>query len=229
MVLSYTVLRRQTPTGTRLGKRGGLMDLNCEDSPITWQHLLLCHIPGMNSEKVSPAGLLSAALFAARKHRCQLRKDKQTPYINHPLGVAELLARAGGISDSSTLTAALLHDTLEDTDATPEEIELLCGKEVLEIVREVTDDKELPKEKRRRLQVERAGALTHSARLIRLADKISNIIDVRSDQPPGWSLEEKLGYLQWAESVIAMIRGTHPALEKLFDDVAAEKRRLLQH
>lgn len=205
------------------------MDANCEDSPSTWQHLLLCHIPGMNSETGSPAGLLSAALFAARKHRCQLRKDKQTPYINHPIGVAELLARAAGISDSSTLTAALLHDTLEDTDATPDEIELLSGKEVLGIVREVTDDKELPKDERRRLQVQRAASLSHPARLIRLADKISNISDINSDQPPGWSLEEKLGYLQWAESVIAMIRGAHPALEKLFDDVVAEKRRLLRH
>ena len=204
------------------------MDANCEDSPSTWQHLLLCHISNMRPEPATATSLLSAALYAARKHRCQLRKDKQTPYINHPVGVAELLARVGGISDSATLIAALLHDTLEDTDATPEEIELLCGAEVLGIVREVTDDKDMPKAHRRRLQVQRASALSHSARLIRLADKISNITDINTDQPPGWSLQEKLDYLGWAESVIAMIRGTHPALEKLFDDAVAEKRRLLQ-
>lgn len=181
----------------------------------------------MKLDGVPVERLLGAALFAARKHSGQKRKDQITPYINHPLFVAELLARVGGVFDPVTLCAALLHDTLEDTDATPEEMQTLFGKEVVSIVQEVTDDRDMTKARRRRLQIERAPGLSQPARLIRLADKISNIGDLSKDLPAKWRVKDKLDYLEWAEKVIGMIRGSHPVLEKRFDEVADEKRRML--
>lgn len=180
----------------------------------------------VTQEKDTAKRLLGAALYAAQKHRDQTRKDLRTPYINHPLGVANLLAEVG-VTDIDTLIAALLHDVLEDTDTQPGEIESMFGASVLAIVLEVTDDKHLPKDERRRLQAERAASLSPQARLIRIADKISNIRDLGPVQPPGWSREVKLRYIDWAESVVANIRSSHPAMEKLFDDTIAERRRSL--
>src|SRR5688572_32844604 len=103
------------------------------------------------------ARLLAAMKFAADKHRDQRRKDPvASPYINHPIVVAEVLARAG-VADIVALQAAILHDTLEDTDTTPEEIEHNFGREVLDIVLEMTDDKSLPKDVRKRLHMPRAS------------------------------------------------------------------------
>jgi guanosine-3',5'-bis(diphosphate) 3'-pyrophosphohydrolase len=189
----------------------------------------ICYILAMNSEPHSRAeSLLGAAEFAARKHKGQRRKDVEAiPYINHPIAVAELLARVGEVTDLALLQAALLHDTVEDTDATPEEIEARFGKEVRLLVQEVTDDKALPQAERRRLQVEHASRLSQRARLLKLADKICNLSDLSSVAPVGWSVERKRGYMDWAESVVAGLRGAHPGLEKLFDKTVSEKRRLL--
>jgi guanosine-3',5'-bis(diphosphate) 3'-pyrophosphohydrolase len=168
--------------------------------------------------------LLAAVLFACEKHRLQKRKDGLTPYINHPIAVAERLARVGGVTDLPTLLAAVLHDTVEDTETQEAELSEHFGPEVASIVAEVTDDKSLPKAARKQLQIEHAAQLTSKAKLVKLADKISNIRDMTPAQPTGWPLERKLEYLDWAERVVAGLRGTNSALEDEFDAVLADRR-----
>src|ERR1041384_6973072 len=123
--------------------------------------------------------LLKALHFAANKHRDQRRKDiDASPYINHPIEVAETLARVGGVTDLVTLQAAILHDTIEDTTTTPEELEAAFGAEVRRVVEECTDDTKLPKADRKRLQIEHAPHLSHRAKLVKLGDKIANVRSV---------------------------------------------------
>jgi guanosine-3',5'-bis(diphosphate) 3'-pyrophosphohydrolase len=173
------------------------------------------------------APILSAADFAARKHRAQRRKDSEaTPYINHPIAVAELLARVAEVQDLVTLQAALLHDTVEDTSTTPEELGSLFGPEVRATVLEVTDDKSLPKAERKRLQVVHAPHLSPRARLIKLADKIANLYDLTATTPASWSIQRKREYLDWAEQVVSGLRGSNLVLEQLFNRTLAEKRSL---
>ena len=165
----------------------------------------------------SVAGILRAAAFAAERHRDQRRKGKEaSPYINHPLALAALLAEAGE-RDPAVLMAALLHDTVEDTATTFEQLEQCFGAEVAAVVREVTDDKQLPKAERKRLQIEHAAGASRRARLVKLADKICNLRDIRSSPPIGWSPERRREYFDWAKQVVDRMRGTHPQLEKLFD------------
>ncbi|XP_075860849.1 guanosine-3',5'-bis(diphosphate) 3'-pyrophosphohydrolase MESH1 isoform X1 [Microcebus murinus] len=133
------------------------------------------------------AQLLEAADFAARKHRQQRRKDPEgTPYINHPIGVARILTHEAGITDIAVLQAALLHDTVEDTDTTLDEVELHFGAQVRRLVEEVTDDKTLPKMERKRLQVEQAPHSSPGAKLVKLADKLYNLRDLNRCTPEGF-------------------------------------------
>ncbi|XP_021564337.1 guanosine-3',5'-bis(diphosphate) 3'-pyrophosphohydrolase MESH1 isoform X3 [Carlito syrichta] len=137
----------------------------------------------MNSEV---AQLLEAADFAARKHSQQRRKDpEETPYINHPIGVARILTHEAGITDIVVLQAALLHDTVEDTDTTLDEVELHFGAPVRRLVEEVTDDKSLPKLERKRLQVVHAPHSSPGAKLVKLADKLYNLRDINRCTPKG--------------------------------------------
>ena len=166
--------------------------------------------------------LLNAAQFAARRHRAQKRKGSAgEPYINHPIAVADLIATIGRVSDSLTLAAALLHDTVEDTDATIEDIEREFGAEVRAIVAELTDDKSLPSEERKRLQIVNAPNASRRAKIIKLADKSVNVADIASDPPPHWPVERRRAYVEWAILVVAGCRGANTALEKHFDGVAA--------
>jgi GTP diphosphokinase / guanosine-3',5'-bis(diphosphate) 3'-diphosphatase len=136
--------------------------------------------------------LLQAIDFAARKHKDQRRKDEQaSPYINHPLSVALLLAEIGGLSDPEILAAAVLHDTLEDTGTTPEELESQFGQRVRRIVEEVTDNKALGKEVRKQLQIDHARDLTADAVLVKLADKTANVTDVTHSPPKTWPRKRK--------------------------------------
>ena len=161
---------------------------------------------------------LSAVKFSAHKHRNQRRKGAEaSPYINHPITVAELLWRIGKVTEMNILAAAILHDTLEDTDTTPEELENLFGREVLSLVLECTDDKRLPKAERKRLQILNAAHKSPGAKQIKLADKISNVTDITENPPADWSLPRRLEYLDWAEQVIAGLRGANAELEQLFD------------
>lgn len=117
--------------------------------------------------------ILRAASFAAHKHRNQRRKGADaSPYINHPLSLARVLAEEGGVSDAATLCAALLHDTIKDTDSTAAELRREFGDEVCALVEEVTDDKALPKAERKHKQVEHAAHISDKAKLVKLADKI---------------------------------------------------------
>jgi len=171
--------------------------------------------------------LLSALHFAADKHRDQRRKGEDaSPYINHPIVVAETLSRHG-VTDSVTLQAAILHDTLEDTETTPEEIERNFGAEVRDVVLEVTDDHALPKRQRKQAQVRNAASLSLRARLVRIADKISNVHDVLHAPPTNWSVDWRLGYIEWTERVMAGCRGTHAALEADYDRVLRAARDAL--
>jgi guanosine-3',5'-bis(diphosphate) 3'-pyrophosphohydrolase len=174
------------------------------------------------------ARLLTAVRFAAEKHRLQRRKDGETPYINHPLQVAELLATLGGVTDVAILQAAVLHDTIEDTATTAVELEANFGADVRKFVEEVTDDKSLPKARRKELQVEHAPHLSRGAKQIKLADKICNISDMGRCKPYGWSNERVLEYFKWAERVAAGLRGANAALEQRFDQVVAESRQAVQ-
>ena len=167
----------------------------------------------------SEVGLFLAALrFSADKHRNQRRKEAaKSPYINHPIEVAELLWSTGEVRDMTTLIAALLHDTIEDTGTKADEIESNFGREVLGFVLEVTDDKSLPKTDRKRLQVETAGHKSTQAKSIKLADFICNVRDLCKSPPADWPPERIREYLLWTEKVVAGLRGTNPALENCYD------------
>ena len=166
--------------------------------------------------------LFNAAQFAARRHRAQKRKGSAgEPYINHPIAVAHLIASVGRVTDSLTLAAALLHDTVEDTDATIEDIEREFGAEVRAIVAELTDDKSLPSAERKRLQIVNAPNASRRAKIIKLADKSVNVADITTDPPPHWPIERRRAYVEWAILVVAGCRGANAALEKHFDGVAA--------
>ena len=150
------------------------------------------------------AALLKALTFAARKHRDQRRKDAEaSPYINHPIEVAEIIARIGGVDDVTVLQAALLHDTVEDTQTSPDELEREFGATVRKLVEEVTDDKSLPKQERKRLQIQHAPHLSPRAKLIKLADKICNVRDVTHSPPKDWDERRRVAYFDWAAKVIA--------------------------
>jgi guanosine-3',5'-bis(diphosphate) 3'-pyrophosphohydrolase len=171
--------------------------------------------------------VLKALRFSAEKHNDQRRRDsKSSPYINHPIQVAETLWRVGGVRDGAVLTAAILHDTIEDTDATPAEIEREFGKEVLGLVLEVTDDKSLPKEVRKQLQIENAAKKSPRAKLIKLADKICNVYDLVHFPPTSWSLKRKQEYLIWSEKVVHGVRGSSKELEDRYDEVLQEGKRI---
>jgi GTP diphosphokinase / guanosine-3',5'-bis(diphosphate) 3'-diphosphatase len=168
--------------------------------------------------------LLKALAFAAHKHRDQRRKDADaSPYINHPIELADVLVNQGGITDTEVLCAALLHDTVEDTDTTPEELIGAFGSRIARIVAEVTDDKRLPKDERKRLQIEHAPSLSHEAKLVKLADKLCNLRDVAERPPAKWDLARRREYYDWAKRVVDGMRGTHERLEAAFD--AAYARR----
>ena len=172
--------------------------------------------------------LLRALHFAADKHRDQRRKGAEaSPYINHPIEVAEILARVGGVTDVATLQAAILHDTLEDTQTNSEELEAAFGSEVRAVVEEITDDKRLPKAERKRLQIEHAPHLSARAKLVKIADKISNVRSIIQTPPAEWPLERKQEYLDWSARVVAGCLGCNPALEQAYDALIVEGKRVL--
>lgn len=162
--------------------------------------------------------ILKAVAFAAHKHKDQRRKDAgASPYINHPIALANLLCNEGGVTDPHVLCAALLHDTVEDTETTPEELAEHFGEAIRNIVMEVTDDKSLPKAESKRLQIEHAAHASYPAKLVKLADKTCNLGDIADHPPADWSPERKREYFDWAKTVVDRMRGVHPELEAVFD------------
>jgi guanosine-3',5'-bis(diphosphate) 3'-pyrophosphohydrolase len=173
---------------------------------------------------MSMARVLNAALFAAEIHKNQRRKDIDAlPYINHPIALAALLATEGGVTDPDVLCAALLHDTVEDTATTAEELRQAFGGVVTAIVLEVTDDKSLSKAERKRLQVEHARHATPQAKLVKLADKICNLRDLLSSPPAGWPTARIREYFDWSARVVDGARDAHSDLAAIFDRLYARK------
>ncbi|CAG8627004.1 13154_t:CDS:2 [Funneliformis mosseae] len=163
--------------------------------------------------------LIDTIDFAAKKHSFQKRNDPQgTPYINHPIGVAKNLTDAG-IYDFATIQAAILHDTVEDTDTSFEEIEQQFGREVRDIVAECTDDKTLVKSERKRLQIETIPHKSKKAKEVKLADKLYNLRDVQRMAPVGWSKKRIQEYFMWAKQVTDGARGTNQKLEDQLDEI----------
>jgi GTP diphosphokinase / guanosine-3',5'-bis(diphosphate) 3'-diphosphatase len=182
-----------------------------------------CRKPPLEKNPISI--VLAASAFAAHKHRDQRRKGAEaSPYINHPIAVANVLANEADITEPVILAAALLHDTIEDTDTTADELTAQFGREIAAIVLEVTDDKSLPKQERKRLQVAHAATLSEKAKLVKLADKICNLRDMNHSPPVGWSTQRKAEYFAWAKQVVDPMRGVSPTLERLFDAAFAQGR-----
>lgn len=181
----------------------------------------------MKNSDIAINRVIDALALAAEAHRHQRRKDADaTPYVNHPIALLHILSHEAGVTDPDVLCAALLHDYLEDCCGQAEGLSVQQGRELLEqrfgpqvlaYVDAVTDDKTLPKQERKRLQVEHAAHAPEGARLVKLADKIANLRDIDAAPPADWSFERRQEYFDWAKRVIDQVRGTHPRLEALFD------------
>jgi (p)ppGpp synthase/HD superfamily hydrolase len=162
--------------------------------------------------------ILSAARFAAEKHAQQKRKGATgEPYFNHLVEVAELISASSPDVDVELIMAAFLHDTVEDTGVTVLELEEHFGKDVASLVAEVTDDKSLPKETRKMLQVQNAPKKSKRAQTLKVADKISNLRAVLASPPVGWTLERKRQYFEWARDVVSGLGAANPFLKAEFD------------
>lgn len=169
-------------------------------------------------DSTAPA-LLAAMAFAAHKHRDQRRKDEvASPYINHPIALAYLLACTGGVDDLVVLQAAILHDTVEDTQTTAAELVEHFGERVAAVVAEVTDDKSLPSARRKELQVEHAPQMSREAALVKLADKTCNLRDMTSAPPANWSIERRRDYFDWARRVVDGLQPVNDAMRAAFDN-----------
>jgi (p)ppGpp synthase/HD superfamily hydrolase len=167
--------------------------------------------------------VMRAANLAAKWHTHQRRKGTaQEPYINHLLEVASLVTEATNGTEPNVTIAALLHDAIEDQNIGADTIASEFSQDVANIVLEVTDDKSLPKADRKRKQVESAPTKSREAKLIKLADKTSNLRAVANSPAPDWSVERRLEYVAWAKKVVAGVRGTSPWLEQQFDEAAEQ-------
>jgi GTP diphosphokinase / guanosine-3',5'-bis(diphosphate) 3'-diphosphatase len=173
-----------------------------------------CRSPELESVQ----SVLEAAWFAAEKHAFQRRKGAAAePYINHLLEVAHLIATALSKPDPNLLIAGLLHDVIEDTSVTREELVQKFDADVVGLVAEVTDDKSLPKAERKRLQVVHAATISPRAQMIKLADKISNLRAMLESPPAGWSWERRKEYFLWARQVVDGLSQPDPVLKAEFD------------
>jgi guanosine-3',5'-bis(diphosphate) 3'-pyrophosphohydrolase len=176
----------------------------------------------VSSDKRDPnMGLvLRAARFAAWKHRDQRRKGRgAVPYINHPLDLAYVLWFEGAVTDPEILAAALLHDTLEDTQTTLQELQGEFGERVAGIVMEVTDEPTINWRARKKLQVSRGRLASLEAKQVKLADKICNLRSMVSSPPNGWTVERQRAYFDWSKEVVDQLRGANPELEQRFDQI----------
>jgi len=175
---------------------------------------------------VGPTDLVAltrALAFAAERHSGQRRKGEAAePYVNHLAEVAWLVAYATGGHDPALVMAALLHDTIEDTGTAPAELEAEFGADVAALVAEVTDDKSLPKAERKRLQVETAPHKSDRAKIIKIADKVSNLRSLQTSPPADWDEARKREYFAWAARVVDGCRGVNAWLEEAFDQAHRE-------
>ncbi|EFA84496.1 guanosine-3',5'-bis-diphosphate- 3'-diphosphatase [Heterostelium album PN500] len=178
----------------------------------------------MDKSQLIILDLMSTVEFAALKHRDQRRKDQHgTPYINHPIGVAMNVINIGKVYDVATIQAALLHDTVEDTATTKQELVDKFGEHVANIVMDVTDDKSLSKVERKRLQIEHASHISAEAKIVKMSDKLYNLTDMVSNAPPSWSLEIIQGYFVWGKQVCHQLRNVNKGLEEALDKLFQSK------
>ncbi|MBZ0187356.1 MAG: HD domain-containing protein [Candidatus Obscuribacterales bacterium] len=169
--------------------------------------------------------LFDALSYASEMHSKQRRKNKEaSPYINHPIDVGRILVTIGKVNDTNILAAAILHDTIEDTAASHESIQERFGEDIACLVMECTDYKSLPKAKRKQLQIDHAAQKSERAKLIKLADKISNVSNIGESPPQDWSHERISEYLDWTEKVVAGLKGTNRDLDLLYQKVLSEAR-----
>lgn len=181
--------------------------------------------------------ILTALEYAAGRHRKQFRKgEDKSPYINHPIQVATLLANDAGEKDPVLISAAILHDVIEDTVETDrekrdliEEIRRVFGEEVLSLTLEVTDDKSLDKKERKRMQIVHAPFLSERAKKLKISDKIMNVRDITANPPVDWTPQRIIDYLDWAEKVVTGLSGVNPVLEKIFIETLTSARKKYVH
>ncbi|MGA2135839.1 MAG: HD domain-containing protein [Bryobacteraceae bacterium] len=167
--------------------------------------------------------ILAAARFAAERHAAQRRKGRTAePYVNHLLEVAELLARTADQLDTNLIVAALLHDTIEDTGVTRAELAERFGEDVASLVAEVSDDKLLPKEMRKALQVENAPHKSARAQALGTADKTANVRSIATSPPANWSFERRVEYVRWARQVVGRYTQVSERLAEEFQQVSVE-------
>jgi (p)ppGpp synthase/HD superfamily hydrolase len=189
---------------------------NWEREPLVEQ--LAANTPQSEASLRAVQDVLNAAHFAAQRHAGQRRKGAAAePYINHLLEVAELVSSALPGLDRNLVIAALLHDTIEDTTVTKNELAQTFGDDVAELVMEVTDDKALPKEERKRLQVIHAPNISLRAQVIKVADKISNLRSILSSPPAAWSVQRQREYFDWAKRVVDGLTAPNPKLKEEFE------------
>jgi guanosine-3',5'-bis(diphosphate) 3'-pyrophosphohydrolase len=169
--------------------------------------------------------LMKTVMFAAEAHSDQRRKNKfKTPYINHPIGVANLIVSVGKVYDLATIQGGLLHDTVEDTPVTLDQIEENFGKKLRQIVADVSDDKSLHKVERKKLQIEHASSACFEAKIVKLADKLHNLTSFFEEggRPEGWSDEVVRGYFIWSSEVVNALHGTNVFLEEELNKLFAK-------
>lgn len=172
--------------------------------------------------------VLRAADAAARWHVNQRRKGVgQEPYVNHLLEVAGMVAQATEGKDPELVIAALLHDSIEDQEVPRAVIAEKFGEGVAKLVDEVTDDKSLAKEERKRLQIEHAKGISRRAKILKLADKISNLRAIGASPPPDWSVKRRLEYVAWGRKVAEGLSGACASLEQEFEKAAGEAERAI--
>jgi GTP diphosphokinase / guanosine-3',5'-bis(diphosphate) 3'-diphosphatase len=176
----------------------------------------------------NPVIVAMAYAFAAERHTNQRRKGvKEEPYVNHLVEVANLVTAATDGRDPNLTAAAVLHDTIEDAETSHQELEQIFNRDVADLVAEVTDDKNLPKQTRKDLQVRNTPSKSPRAKIIKIADKISNLRSLVNSPPGNWPIERKRAYLEWARQVVAGAKGVNASLDSLFDETARELEREL--
>ena len=127
--------------------------------------------------------LLEAAGFAARAHRNQVRKDGQTPYVAHPFRVCLIVRHVFGIDDPEFLTAALLHDTIEDTTTDYDDLAERFGARVASWVAALSKDMRLPDDDREATYVAALAGAEPAVKVAKLADIFDNLTDIRHLSP----------------------------------------------
>ena len=157
--------------------------------------------------------LLQTLYFAAKAHKSQKRKgDGGVPYINHLIEVATLLSLEAGVTDIEVLQAAVLHDVLEDTPVTLDELNDVFGERVAGLIEAVTDDKSLSLEQRRQKQVDMISCASPEVKLIKLADHCSNIVCI----PDTWVANRVEQYKMWSFEVASKCFSISDRLAKIY-------------